>query len=167
MGRGGPRANSGRKPGTATKAETGLEIARRKLKEAGRTGKVTDETIDAFDELCKVAKLFMNQAAEQQKRKAETGKFDRELFNDMLIEARDTLKIIVQYQRPTYRAIALVDQQKDAVTEYAKDIAPLVKTKTIDQEGNVVQFPTDQVAAARSYQRMMALDDEADRAAGD
>lgn len=149
MPSGGKRKGAGRPVNSRATAQVGEQI--RELERARQHG-VTDATFDALEQLRNVAKQFLGQAALEQRKSGDPKqKFDPVFFNERLVDARDTLAVIVKYERPTFRAVLF----KDA----ADLLNPLGRgTGSVGaNDDNVVDFPTDQVAAARVYQRLIGI----------
>jgi len=146
MPRGGARPGSGPKKGAKLRKAIGPLIAEvEKARAPG--GYVTKTTVDAYEKLCEVGIMFHNQAVEQYKLKAEGQKFDREFLNAALADSRDTFKEIIKYQRPSLKAHLIADPM--GIFGFGRELP-----KPAGE--NVVPFPTDPIAAARAYQRMMA-----------
>jgi len=153
MPRGGARPNSGPKKGAKyRKVKSELDKVREAMVPALRGGPVTSDTFDAFEHMCQIAVMTINQAREQYKlRETDKDRFDPDFYAACLRDAMDAASEVVKYQRPTFKATLWRGHLPGMPLP-----APPDEPRTIG--GNVVEFPTDHAAAARAYQRLMASD---------
>lgn len=109
MGRGGPRPNSGRKPGPTKATLERAAIAQRVMGEAAMQGrKLGKEVLEEFMVLfAGLATKFQPDATDTSAVRDWAKKPEFDKFVQFATLAKDTAKELAKYQSPTFRAIEL------------------------------------------------------------